>query len=130
MCVADVDSIGVRIGGRQLPNLRYADDTGVCAHPSEVSTLTNAANDTGGERGLSLSLSKTKIMHIGTCTAGANDTAPTPLVVDGERIAEVSSFKYLGSWNTTNGDCSLDIRSRIASCSKLTSGKTTTYPAS
>ena len=53
-------------------------------------------------------------MHIGTCTAGANDTAPTPLAVDGERIAEVSSFKYLGSWKTTNGDCSLDIRSRIA----------------
>ena len=65
-------------------------------------------------RFLSLNLSKTKIMHIGTCTAGANDTAPTPLVVDGERIAEVSSFKYLGSWKTTNSDCSLDIRSRIA----------------
>eukprot|EP00117_Sycon_ciliatum_P017917 scpid39254/ scgid16723/ Retrovirus-related Pol polyprotein LINE-1; Long interspersed element-1; Reverse transcriptase; Endonuclease len=114
MRVADVDSIGVRIGGRRLSNLRYADDTGLCAHPSEVSTLTNAVNDAGREKGLSLNLSKTKIMHIGTCTAGANDTAPTPLVVDGERIAEVSSFKYLGSWKTTNGDCSLDIRSRIA----------------
>ena len=114
MRVAVVDSIGVRIGGRQPSNLRYADDTGLCAHPSEVSTLANAVNDAGREKGLSLNLSKTKIMHIGTCTAGANDTAPTPLVVDGVRIAEVSGFKYLGSWKTTNGDCSLDIRSRIA----------------
>ena len=72
MRVADVDSIGVRIGGRQLANLRYADDTGLCAHPSEMSTLTNAVNDAGREKGLSLNLSKTKIMHIGTCTAGAN----------------------------------------------------------
>ena len=79
-----------------------------------MSTLSNAVNNAGGEKNLALNLSITKIMHIGTCTAGANDTASTPLVVDGERIAEVSSFKYLGSWKTTNGDCSLDIRSRIA----------------
>ena len=76
MRVADVDSIGVRIGGRQLSNLRYADDTGLCAHPSlDLSTLTNAVNDAGREKGLSLNLSITKIIHIGTCTAGANDTA-------------------------------------------------------
>ena len=110
---AEIEELGVRIGGKLISNLRYADDTALCAQTQEeAEQLLTKVNDAGKERLLKLNVKKTKLLKVG-------NTQPDATVrVDGEQIEEVEHFKYLGSLKAANGRCEKDIRTRISMAKK------------
>ena len=110
---AEIEELGVRIGGKLISNLRYADDTALCAQTQEeAEQLLTKVNDAGKERLLKLNVKKTKLLKVG-------NTQPDATVrVDGEQIEEVEHFKYLVSLKAANGRCEKDIRTRISMAKK------------
>ena len=99
---------GINIGGRKVSNLRYADDTALCADNYEdICTLLNNINEEGKKKNMKLNAKKTKVMHIGK--GNYNDIS-----IDGETLEKVLEFIYLGSCKTVDGDCKVDINRRIA----------------
>ncbi len=109
----DIEELGVRIGGKPVSNLRYADDTALCAQTREdAEQLLTKVNDAGRERLLKLNVKKTKLLKVG------NAQPNTTVRVGGEQIEEVEHFKYLGSLKAANGRCEKDIRTRIGMAKK------------
>ena len=103
-----VEDFGISIGGRKVSNLRYADDTALCADShEEIVTLLNNINEEGKRKNMKLNAKKTKVMHIGK--GQYND-----IDIDGETLEKVLEFIYLGSCKTSDGDCKPDIMRRIA----------------
>ena len=97
---------GVRIGGRVLNNLRYADDTTLMAGTdAELKDLSIAVKDSSKKYGLTLNMKKTKVMTT------AKDTNTFELA--GEDIEVVDSFTFLGSNIERGGDCKEEISRRI-----------------
>ena len=90
---ADITESGAVIGGRSISNLRYADDTALCG--KSLREINNIVNDAGRIRLLKLNARKTKLMLVG------DEHANVSIDVDGETIANVNSFKYLGAINTS-----------------------------
>ena len=104
---ADTDQQGIKVGGRKISNLRYADDTALCAEGhQEASRLINEINDVGEVKSLKLNVKKTKTLYIG------NDYQP--IVIQNEEVERVEHFKYLGSIKTEDGFCTKDINARLA----------------
>ena len=89
---------GIKIAGRNLNNLRYADDTTLMAESEEE--LKSLLMKVRGEQkaGLKLNIQKTKIMASGPITS---------CQIDGEMMETVTDFIFLGSKITVNGDCIL-----------------------
>ena len=101
---------GISIGGWQLNNLRYADDTTLLATSlQELSVLVSRVKRESEMMGLHLNVTKTKLMIIGE-EDGDNDQ----LTVDGQEIEKVKQFNFLGSLITTEGGCDKEIRRRVA----------------
>ena len=89
---------GVRIAGRNINNLRYADDTTLMAESEEeLKSLLLKAKEESEKVGLKLNIQKTKIMAPGPIT---------PWEIDGETVEIVSDFIFWGSQITADGDCS------------------------
>jgi len=104
---AGLDEIeeGVKIGGRNLNNLRYADDTTLLANRElGLQKIIENVKCASENAGLYLNVKKTKIM-----STNEMDT----LKVDGEAIEVVNSFQFLGSTITKDGECKEEIRKRI-----------------
>ena len=98
----------VSIGGRQLTNLRYADDTTLIARTaSDLQDLINRVKKTSEEYGLFLNVKKTKVMICG----GNMDQH---VEADGEDIEIVNTFNFLGSLIVDEGGSSQEIRRRLA----------------
>lgn len=101
---------GVGIGGRNINNLRFADDTALIALAEAklqelVDTLTKASE----EKGLKINIKKTFTMVI-----TKNKDIPTCRIrINGEEIQQVAHFKYLGSLLTSDGRSEKDINARI-----------------
>jgi len=96
---------GVKVGGRNLNNLRYADDTTLLANRKNgMQTLLDKVICTSERAGLYLNVKKTKIM---------STRKTDPINIDGEEIDVVSSFQFLGSVITDNGECKEEIRRRL-----------------
>ena len=95
----DDAQVGIKIAGRNINNLRYADDNTLREEIEEVlkSLLTNLKEESE-KVGLKLSIQKTKIIVSGPITSWQSD---------GETVRD---FIFLGSKITTNGDCSLEIK--------------------
>ena len=105
---SNTQEYGIGIGGRKVSNLRYADDTALCADNHEdVCTLLNNINEEGKKKNMKLNAKKTKVMHIGK--GNYQD-----ITIDGEILERVLEFVYLGSCKTADGDCKTDINRRIA----------------
>jgi hypothetical protein len=105
---ADLDETeeGVRIGGRKLNNLRYADDTTLAADKTEgLKTLIGKVKSASEKAGLFLNVKKTKVM----ATAQINS-----FKVDNEDIEVVKSFNFLGSTIEQEGDCRMEIGRRMS----------------
>ena len=105
--------MGIKIGGKLVSNLRYADDTALCANSQEeAERLIGKVNIIGKSRLLKLNVKKTKLLKIGKmqCDAGVS--------VDDEEIEVFEHFKYLGSPKSADGNCSKDTRSRIGMAKK------------
>ena len=104
---ADVDNYGIKIGGRLISNLRYADDTALCADSHEdICKLLNSINEEGKLKNMKLNAKKTKVMYIGKGQY-------KDIKIDDVTLERVSEFTYLGSNKTSNGDCKPDISRRI-----------------
>ena len=105
--------VGIKIGGKLVSNLRYADDTALCANlQKEAERLTGKVNTIGIARLLKLNVKKNKLLKIGKMQSDAGVT------VDNEPIEVVEHFKYLGSLKSAYGNCSKDTRSRIGMAKK------------
>ena len=95
---AEIEEMGIKIGGKLVSNLRYADDTALCANsPEEAERLIGKVNTIGKARLLKLNVKKTKFLKIGKMPSDAVVT------VDTEPIEVVEHFKYLGSIPNWNG---------------------------
>ena len=102
---------GIKIAGRNINNLRYADDTTVMAEiEEELKSLLMKVKEESEKVGLKLNIQKTKIMASGPITSWQ---------MDGEIAETVADFIFLGSKITADGDCSHEIKRRFALEEKL-----------
>ena len=93
---------GIKIAGRNINNLRYADDTTLMAENEEqLKSLLMKVKEESEKVGLKLNIQKTKIMASGPITSWQ---------IDGETVETLSDFIFLGSKITANGDCSHEIK--------------------
>ena len=91
---------GIKIAGRNINNLRYADDTTLMAESEEELKSLLKVKEESVKVGLKLNIQKTKIMASGPITSWE---------IDGETVETVSDFIYLGSKISADGDCSHEI---------------------
>ena len=96
---------GIKIAGRNINNLRYAEDTTLMAESEEeLKSLLMKVKEESEKVGLQINIQKTKIMA----------SAPiTSWQIDGETMEPVTYFIFLGSKITANGDCSHEIKRRL-----------------
>ena len=91
--------------GRNINNLRYADDTSLMAESEEeLKSLLMKVKEESEKVGLKLNIQKTKIMASSPITSWK---------IDGETVETVSDFIFWGSKITANGDCSQEIKRRL-----------------
>ena len=96
---------GIKISGRNINNLRYADDTTLMAESEEeLKSLLMKVKVETEKVGLKLSIQKMKIMASGSITSWQ---------IDGETVETVAGFIFLGSKITADGDCSHEIKRRL-----------------
>ncbi|XP_033099893.1 uncharacterized protein LOC117103443 [Anneissia japonica] len=97
------------IGGWQLNNPRYADDTTLVAtNLEELRMVLERVKQESETLGLRLNVSKTKFMVIG-------ENHPTDtLIVDGKEVEKVTQFNFLGALVAVDGGCKQEIRRRLA----------------
>ena len=86
---------GIKIAGRKIDNLRYADDTTPMAESEELKSLLMKVKEESEKVGLKLNIQKTKIMACGPITSWE---------IDGETVETVRDFIFLGSKITADGD--------------------------
>ena len=92
---------GIKIAGRNINNLRYADDTTLMAESEELRSLLMKVKEESEKVGLKLNIQKTKIMASSPITSWE---------IDGEKVEIVSDFILGGSKITADGDCSHEIK--------------------
>ena len=93
---------GIKIAGRNINNLRYADNTTLMAESEgELKSFMMKVKEESEKAGLKLNIQKTKIMASGPITSWE---------IDGERVETVTNFIFLGSQITADGDCSHEIK--------------------
>ena len=96
---------GIKIAGRNINNLRYADDTTLTAESEEkLKSLLMKVKEESEKVGLKLNIQKTKIMASSPITSWE---------IDGETVETVSDFIFVGSQITADGDCSHEIKRRL-----------------
>ena len=98
----DEAQAGIKIAGRNINNLRYADDTTLMAgREEELKSLLMKVKEESERAGLKLNIQKTKIM--------ASDPI-TSWQINGETVETVADFIFLGSKIIADGDCSHEIK--------------------
>ena len=96
---------GIKIAGRNINNLRYADNTTLMAESEEeLKSLLMKVKEESEKVGLKLNIQKTKIMASGPITSWQ---------IDGEIMKTVTDFIFLGSKITADGDCSHEIKRHL-----------------
>ena len=105
---------GIKIAGRNINNLRYADDTTLMAESKEeLKSLLMKVKEESEKVGLKLNIQKTKIMASGPITSWQIDGETV------ETVETVADFIFLGSKITADGDCSHEIKRRLLLGGKL-----------
>ena len=103
---------GIKIAGRNINHLRYADDTTFMAESEEeLKSLLMKVKEESENIGLKLNIQKTKIIASGPIISWE---------IDGERMETVSDFIFLGSKITADGDCSHEIKRHLLLGRKMT----------
>ena len=95
---------GIKIAGRNINNLRYADDTTLMAESEELKSHLMKEKEESKKVGLKLNIQKTKIMASSPITSWQ---------IDGETVETVADFIFLGSNITADGDCSREIKRHL-----------------
>ena len=107
----DEAQAGIKIAGRNISNLRYADDTTLVAEIKEkLKSLLMKVKKESETAGLELNTQKTKIMAFSPITSWK---------IDGETVETVTAFLFLGSKITTDDDCSHEIKRHLLLGRKL-----------
>ena len=98
----DEAQAGIKIAGRNINRLRYADDSTLMAESKEeLKSLLMKVKEESDKVGLKLNIQKTKIMASGPITSWE---------IDGETVETVSDFIFWGSKITADSDCSHEIK--------------------
>ena len=92
---------GIKIAGRNINNLRYADDTTLMAESEELKSLLIKVKKESEKDGLKINIQKTKIMAFSPITSWQ---------IDGETVETGTDFIFSGSKITADGDCSHEIK--------------------
>ena len=101
----DEAQAGIKIAGKNINNLRYADDTSLMAESEEeLKSLLMKVKEENEKVGLKLNIQKTKIMASGPITSWE---------IDGETVETVSDFIFGGTKITADGNCSHEIKRRL-----------------
>ena len=101
----DEAQAGIKIAGRNINNLRYADDTTLMAESEEeLKSVLMKVKEESEKVGLKLNIQKTKIMASSPVTSWQ---------IDGETVETVTDFILGGSKITAEGDCSDEIKRRL-----------------
>ena len=100
---------GIKIAGRNINNLRYADDTTLMAESEELKSLLMKVKERTEKVDLKLNIQKTKIMASGPITSWQ---------IDGETVETVADFIFGGSKITAVGDCSHESKRHLLLGSK------------
>ena len=101
----DVAQAGIKTAGRNINNLRYADDTTLMAESEEeLKSLLMKVKEESEKAGLKLNIQKTKIMASGPITSWQ---------IDGKTMETVRDFILLNSKITADGDCSCEIKRHL-----------------
>ena len=96
---------GIKIAGRNINNLRYADDTTLMAESEEeLKSLLMKVKEKSEKAGLKLNIQKTKIMASGPINSWQ---------IDGEKLGAATDFLFLGSNVTVDGDSSHEIKRHL-----------------
>ena len=96
---------GIKIAGRNINNLRYADNTTLMAESEEeLKSLLMTVKEESEKVGLKLNIQKMKIMACGPITSWE---------IDAETVGKVSDFIFGGSKITADGDCSHEIKRHL-----------------
>ena len=95
---------GIKIAGRNINNLKYADDTTFMEESEELKRLLMKMKEESEKVGLKLNIQKTKIMASGPITSWE---------IDGETVERVADFILGVSKITANGDCSHKMKKRL-----------------
>ena len=102
----DEAQAGIKIAGRKINTLRYADDTTLMAESKEeIKSLLMKVKEESEKFGLKLNIQKTKIMASGPITSWQ---------IDGETVERVTDFIFEGSKITADDDCSHEIKKTFA----------------
>ena len=100
-----ISKAGTNIAGRNINNLRYADDSTLMAESKEeLKNLLMKLKEESEKADLKLNIHKTKIMVSGPFTSWQ---------IDGETMETVTDFIFLGSKITADGDCSHEIKRHL-----------------
>ena len=100
----DEEQAGIKIAGRNINNLRYADDITLMAESEELKSLLMKVKEESEKAGLKLNIQKTKIMASGPITAWQ---------IDGKTMEPVRDFILGSSKITADGDCSREIKRQL-----------------
>ena len=100
----DEAQAGIKIAGRDINNVRYADDTTLMAESKELKSLLMKVKEDSEKVGLKLNIQKTKIMASSPITSWQTDM---------ETMETVTDFIFLGSKIIADGDCSHEIKRRL-----------------
>ena len=101
----DEAQAGIKISGRNISNLKYADDTTLMAESKEeLKSLLMKVKEESEKVRLKLNIQKTKIMASGPITSWQ---------IHGETVETVTDFIFLGSKITADGDCSHEIKGHM-----------------
>ena len=96
---------GIKIAGRNINNLRYADNTALMEESEEeLKSLSMKVKEESEKAGLKLNIQKTKIIAFGPITSWQTD---------GEIMEAMTNFIFLGSKISADGDCSHEIKNRL-----------------
>jgi len=110
---------GITVGSSTFTDLVYADDTALLLlSATDATTSLKSFSDSTSHLGLNISWPKTKLQNIGS------GPKPPDISVDGNTVESVNSFVYLGSLQTSDGQCRPGLTRRIGlACAVMTSLK-------
>ena len=100
----DEAQAGIKISGRNIKNLRHADDTTLIAEIEELKSLLMKVKEDSEEVGLKLNIQKTKIMASSPITSWQ---------IEGETMETATDIIFLGSKIITDGDCSHEVKRHL-----------------
>ena len=101
----------IKVAGRNINNLRYADDTTLMAESEELKSVLMKVKEESEKVGIKLNIEKMKVMASGPITSWE---------IDGETVGNSGWLYFLGSQITADGDCSHEIRRQLLLGRKVT----------